>query len=158
MSTLPPPTMTKEQEKNLVALLEQNARDVLPDPPTRVASNGAVLADLPEGSRQILIVDDFAMFSANWQVSTTNPSVHGQPHIKLMGRASPSSDVSHGYIRFVDGSLRRPSYSASRKRIDIYMPSWALAQVHQQLSHANRYLWVGHFAGGHIYGDLHSTP
>lgn len=38
-----------------------------------------------------------------------------------------------------------------------------LAQLEQsaqillvRLGHANRYLWVGHFKGGHIYGDLHS--
>lgn len=148
--------MTNEEERALLAQLEDSAQILL----EQAGAEDAVSirnVDLPEGKRQILHVSSYSMYATNWQVSASNPAVGTQPHIHLKGAPSPSSDVEQGYLRFVDPvDLRRPTYSAKSKRIDIWLDYRSMPQVLVQLGHANRHLWIGHFKGGHIYGDLHS--
>lgn len=150
--------MKKSEEKKLIEELDTAALTLLE---TLGADRGetpmARAQDLPVGTRQILIVKSYSMYSSNWLVSASNPKIGSQPNILLAGHPSPSSQVEKGYVRFVDQSeLRRPTYSAKDKRIDIYLDYRAMPQVLRQLEHKNRFLWVGHFKGGHIYGDLHS--
>ena len=151
--------MKKNDEQKLIKQLEAPALDLL-ETVGAVPSGGVRIQspDLPEGKRQILIVKSYVMYAASWLASTANPKVAAQPYIQLFGAPSPSSKVEMGYIRFVDVSeLRRPTYSAATKRIDLYADYRSMRQVLAQLEHQKRYLWVGHFKGGHIYGDLHST-
>ena len=114
-------------------------------------------SDLPEGTRQILNVQRYILYAGSAQVSAANPKVIAETVIKGEGKPTPSSEVEIGYIRFVQASdLRRPTYSKKRKRIDMYVDFRALPMVLKQLEQTNRYLWIGHFKGGHIYSDLHS--
>ena len=142
------------EENALISTLEQAANDYIEQLEDRIAK-----MDLPVGTRQILSVQKYAMYTANSIDSSANPVVSAQAYIAVSGVPTPSSDVTSGYIRFVDASkLRVPSYTKARKLINIYVDYRSMPQVLEQLTHNNRYLWVGHFSGGHIYGDLHSSP
>ncbi|WP_294226398.1 hypothetical protein [uncultured Shimia sp.] len=143
-------------EDKLITQLERPVKD-LQD--LGIPNAAQIVEDLPEGERQILTVQSYTMIGANWRASSADPNAQCQPHIQLRGTPSPSSKVTNGYIRFVDVQvLRTPSYSARHKQINLFMDYRAMPQILEQLQHAQRYLWVGHFANGHIYGDLHSAP
>jgi len=144
-------SMSEQDETDMLATLDAVVADL------QEAQEKTIVEDLPEGTRQILIVSDVIMYASNWRASAANRTVGSQPYIKLVGQPAPHSEVTLGYIRFVDAAdLREPHYSSARKQITIYVDYRAMAQVLAQLEQANRYLWIGHFAGGHIYGDLHS--
>ncbi|MEP0990898.1 MAG: hypothetical protein ABJG73_15055 [Tateyamaria sp.] len=147
--------MTPKEEETLLIGLENAARDM------RAAvdrSDKPNLADLPEGRKQILLVESYAMYTSNWISSAANPVTNSQPYISVTGRPSPSSEVTSAYIRFVDAAdIAMPRYSAAAKRIQLFLDYRCMPQILTQLSHANRYLWIGHYAGGHYYGDLHSS-
>jgi len=146
----------KLDEGALIDVLEKPMRDLRD---VSRFDDKQIKTDLPENSRQILTVKTYSMISATSRDSLQNPVVTCQPHIAVYGHPAPSSDVERGYIRFVDANaLRTPSYSAKDKLINLYLDYRAMPQVLEQLQHAQRYLWVGHFAHGHIYGDLHSAP
>lgn len=123
------------------------------------AENEQALRDLPEGSRQILKVEKYAMINGSWIVSTANPLVGSIPSIRIDGSPTPSSDATNAYLYFVDASaLKRPSYSAAHKRINLYLDIRSIRMTIEQLKHSHQFIWVGHFAGGHLYGDFHSAP
>ncbi len=104
--------------------------------------------------RQILIVRTAQLFTAG---HLSNGKAGSQGYIRLLGSPSPSSDVTNGYIRFVPpDAVRTPTYSAERTQINIWVDQAYLPMTLAQLSHAERYLWVGFF-GAHTYGDLHSV-
>ncbi len=143
--------MSKTEESDFLSTMETLAADLAE------AQNKTIVEDLPEGTRQILMVEQVALYTANWRVSASNRTVGSLPYIQLLGTPSPSSQVTSGYIRFVDvADLRQPHYVAPRKQITLFVDYRTMPQVLAQLEQANRYLWIGHFSGGHIYGDLHS--
>lgn len=116
-------------------------------------------ADLPEGTRQILKVERHTLINANWIVSATNRTTGVQASILAQGSPTPSSDVNHAYLHFVDAArVPFPRYNATRKRIDLFLDIRTLSLTLEQMKHTHLYVWVGHFAGGHIYGDVHSAP
>ncbi|MEI4195198.1 hypothetical protein [Roseovarius sp. E0-M6] len=117
--------------------------------------------DLPNASqlasRQILVVKNYMMISAS-SVPAGGGDVTCQPIIRCDGTPSPSSKVTHGFIRFApEARLQPPQYRDTAKEIHLWFAYEAIPQVLDQLAHPNRYLWVGFFNGGHIYGDLHSA-
>lgn len=117
--------------------------------------------DLPEGKRQILIVRGHSLTAANFVESQASGKIDSSTVLLLSGNPSPSSNplLQHAYITFVndEGKLRRPSYSASRGIIWLWMPLRLLPSVLAQIHEPNVYCWIGHFANGHIYGDIHTT-
>jgi len=103
--------------------------------------------------RQILIVRTAQLFTAG---HLSDGKAGSQGYIRFLGSPSPSSEVTNGYIRFVTpDAVRAPTYSAERTQINIWVDQAYLPMTLAQLSHSERYLWVGFF-GAHIYGDLHS--
>jgi len=119
------------------------------------------LGDLPEGKRQILLVRQHHLFSANWLESAESGVTDSATVLLLTGKPSPSSDrkLRAAYVTFVrePAKLRRPSYCGTRGVLRLFMrydnlPT-VLAQVHEELV----YCWVGHFGNGHLYGDIHTA-
>ena len=117
--------------------------------------------DLPEGKRQILIVSGHSLISSNYIESQASGRVDSNAQLLLSGKASPHSNplLQHAYITFFeDGAkLRRPSYSAARGIIWLWMPLRMLPVILAQIHEPNVYCWIGHFAGGHIWGDVHTA-
>ena len=150
--------MSKQSEKDLIAEFEKISQAAFEA--ANAPKNGkSTDPNLPEGTRQILVIKSYRMISDNWQDNATNKNVFCSPHIELSGHPTPSSEAVRGYIRFVDPSgLKRPFYSKKTKTITIYMDFRAIPLILEQLGHSQRYLWVGHFSGGHYYGDMHSVP
>ena len=110
-------------------------------------------------SRQILIIENTTFITAGYRESTSNPTPKAAANILVTGQPSSSSDVTYGYIRFAaTPDLRVPSYSSAQKRIDLWVNERHMAQVLAQMTHSSRYLWIGWFNNGHIYGDVHSAP
>jgi len=148
-------TITEEAERELIAALDQIATDFKDahDPGENQARQ------LPEGTRQILYVSSYKAYSASDQLSTANPVLRSQAYLILEGSPTPSSSVTSAVLRFVEAPIRRrPSYSVANKRIDMQLDIGALPLVLEQLKHRTRYVWIGHFQGGHFYADLHTTP
>jgi hypothetical protein len=115
--------------------------------------------DLPEGTRQILEIKNYAMINANWLLSSASGKTGREAVILLTGSSTPSSEVVKAYLRFVDADAQKPpSYIKELKRIDLYLDIRSLPMTLEQLKHKNRYIWVGKFSNGQIYGDMHSTP
>ena len=151
-------SMSKQSEKDLIAAFEQGAEAAVQAHEGQ-KSNKATDPNLPEGTRQILVIKTYRMISDNWQDNDQNKNIFCSPHLELSGHPTPSSEVVRGYIRFVDpNGLKRPRYSKKTKTITIYMDFRAMPMILEQLKHSQRYLWVGHFSGGHYYGDMHTVP
>lgn len=107
--------------------------------------------------RQILTVLQTTYFSAGY-VAATGAAPDTQTYVLVSGQPSPSSDVTRGYLRFVPRSMvKAPRYDARTKTINVWLDIDALALTLAQLRHAKRYLWIGWFAGGHVYCDLHTS-
>ena len=130
----------------------------------------AILKSLPEAAlpeipnrflapRQILIVEGYTLISAGYQPSITDPGSKSLYSIRLHGKPSPSSNVTAGYIHFVDRmDLKPPTWVVERSEINIWMDMRGMKQILMQAEHSTRYLWRGEFANGHVYADLHSVP
>ena len=127
-----------------------------------ITSSRSVLApnsdDLPEGSRQILIVSDHNIVSAGY---ISGGNTNSQSVIILTGQPSPSSDpvLKVAYIMFVpDGdAIRTPQYTKLAGRIDIWVHQRNLQTILTQIHEGNVFCWIGHFANNHIYADIHSS-
>lgn len=117
--------------------------------------------DLPEGTRQILIVKQHCMFSADWLDSAASGKTSSASVLLLLGDPSPHSDqtLKGAYVTFVeDGkNVRQPSYDKARGIIRLELHHRNLPTTLMQLHEPNVYCWVGHFANGHIYGDVHTA-
>ena len=119
---------------------------------------GASNKSLPVCTREILSVDSYVLYTAGSQVDDTSKALRPQAYVLCQGTPTPSSAVTNGYIRFVpDAEMRPPSYSPARKQINLWVRESALAMTLRQLELPRRYLWVGYFNNGHIYGDLHAS-
>ena len=141
------------EEQNLINRLEESSaiplNVVIPMP--------GQTGDLPVGTRQILEIKSFALLNSNWKVSDDDPTVSSQAYILLTGAPTPSSEVEKAYLRFVDmAKIKRPIYSKSQKRIDLYVNVQSIPLILKQLKQDHRYIWIGHFHGGQIYGDIHT--
>jgi hypothetical protein len=79
----------------------------------------------------------------------------------LQGNPSPSSDrgLKLAVIQFVNDSdrIRIPQYIAERGTIYLDMRISQMGGVLAQLHEPDLYCWIGHFEGGHIYGDIHTN-
>ncbi len=127
------------------------------------ASRGPIsasVADLPEGSRQILLVNQHVLFTTSYQPKAGQPS-ESATVVLLSGKASPSSDQSLkvAYITVVaDGkTLRRPNYSRAAGVIRMEVHARNLPTLLRQLELPKVYCWIGHFPTEHIYADVHAT-
>ncbi len=140
MSILPLPI--EEQVDEIISELDHIFE---PNEDARLAATG----------RQILIVQTSQFFTAGHATSGVAGS---QAYIRLLGSPSPSSEVTNGYIRFVEPEeIRTPTYTSERKQINIWVNKEYLPMTLAQMQHSQRYLWIGFF-GAHTYGDLHSSP
>ena len=144
---LPELGLTEEQINELRNLALGSERD-------------ATEEDLPEGKRQILIVSGHSLTSSNYVESQATGRVDSVAQLLLSGKASPSSDpaLQHAYVTFMaeGDKLRRPSYSRARGVIWLWMPIRMLPLVLAQIHEPNVYCWIGHFAQGHIWADIHT--
>ncbi len=117
--------------------------------------------DLPEGTRQILFVSGHTLISSNFVESQITGKVDSNVVLLLKGKASPSSNplLHQAYITFMDdtGKLRRPGYSQKKGTLWLYMPLRMLPVVLAQIHETNVVCWIGHFAGGHIWADIHTS-
>jgi hypothetical protein len=112
--------------------------------------------DLPEGTRQILLIKEYNLINANWIDGGKKDS---RAAILLTGHHSPSSEVTSGNILFLPrGEVRTPDYDRDRKTLVLFFDIALLQATVEQLSYRHRYAWIGHFSGGHIYGDIHASP
>jgi hypothetical protein len=122
--------------------------------------SGTPTDDLPVGSRQILIVKAHIITSSNYLESASSNKTDSSSVIMLTGKASPSSDqtLDHAYIHFFNdtSTLARPYYNKARGEIKLSMHYRNLPTVLAQLHEPQVYCWIGHFASGHIYGDIHT--
>lgn len=112
--------------------------------------------------RQILQVETYTLFTAGYRHSDAAPETRGSAHIALAGTPTPSSNVTNGYIYFVpraDLPSRKhtPQYNPGNKQIKLWLDEAHLPMVLAQLKQTRRYLWVGFFNNGHVYGDLHTA-
>lgn len=128
--------------------------------PGDLASASHERDELPEGSRQILIVDSHRFVCSNFLDSTASGKTDSRTVLRLSGQPSPSShpELAHAYITFVDGqgSVPSPAYSRTKGAIFLWLRSSALPAVLAQMSAPRAYCWIGHFAGGHLYADIHT--
>ena len=126
---------------------------LMPFAPTDDTGTQARLSD-----RQILIVDSYTLHSASFVQSSSDPTPRSGYHVRCTGRPSPSSTVVQGIIHFAHKSaLKTPVFNAKAQQLQLFLDIEGMAQTLTQLTHPDRYLWIGFFAGGHIYGDLHSS-
>lgn len=110
------------------------------------------------GTRQILVIERAVFHTAGYRVSTSDPAARSSANIEVTGRPTPSSQVTKGYIYFVPAAeLRVPVYSPASLQIRLWVNEIYMAQVLDQMRHEERYLWVGWFDNGHVYGDVHSA-
>ncbi len=130
----------------------------------RLLASGAIRDldsdDLPEGTRQILVVSGHTLISSNFVESQATGRTGGDAQMILRGKPSPSSDplLNTAYITFVaDGvTLRRPSYSKAQGKLWLWMHFRSLPLVLTQIHEPSVYCWIGRFAGGHIWADVHA--
>jgi hypothetical protein len=117
-------------------------------------------ADLPEGKRQILRVTSRTLISSNVLDSVASGKTYSVSVLLLKGTGSPKSDkeLKRAYITFVEdsGTVSKPSYSKKKGTIYLWMHYRNLNTVLAQIQKPTTYCWIGHFGGGHIYGDIHS--
>lgn len=147
----------KAVEASIDALLVAHAQSGDHPLDTTVTDKSGV--DLPVGARQILYVDTAVFYTSGFVPSAADPTPGSQGYILLKGRPSPSSDVTSGYIRMVPrDEVKAPRYSKTTKQIQLWVDQAYLQMVLAQMQHAKRYLWIGAFGGGHVYGDLHTAP
>lgn len=118
-------------------------------------------SDLPEGTRQILLVDSHHLFTTNWVDSSQSGKTNSATVVILTGKHSPSSDkeLSKAYITVVeDGEkVQAPKYVKARGAIYIWVHQRQLENLLVQVHEPSVYCWVGHFPRGHIYGDIHTS-
>jgi hypothetical protein len=108
--------------------------------------------------RQILDVRQTLYYAAGYTPSTGQAPA-SQAYVKLTGSPSPNSQVTNGVIRFAPrAALRAPSYHTANTAIQVWVDQDLMVQTLEQLRHATRYLWIGWFANGHVYADLHTSP
>ena len=118
--------------------------------------------DLPVDTRQILLVTKHSVITSNSVDSTASGITQSATVVKLAGVHSPSSDptLTTAYITFVEDSAKVPVPRFIKKKkgseIRLWMHHRNLAALLFQLHEPNVYCWIGHFKGGHIYGDVHT--
>lgn len=139
-----------EEELGITALELEELRKTLQEAPAPTR--------LPEGSRQILIVEGAVLTSASW-VERTGVPTKAMSVVMLRGRPSPSSDrsLTLAYLTFVPepAPLRAPTFGAGVIRL--FMRPAMLSTVLAQVKSKNVFCWVGQFADGHLYGDVHAA-
>ena len=108
--------------------------------------------------REILVIDTFTLYSAGFIPSAADPTPRSEIYLRLDGHPSPSSTVTHGFLRFAPrDALKAPVFKASSKELHLWVDIEGLPQVMEQMKMTYRFLWVGFFGGGHVYGDLHAA-
>lgn len=114
--------------------------------------------DLPEGTRQILIVSNHHLFTAGF---IDGKKTNSQTVVVLTGQPSPNSDsrLNKAYLRFVpdDALVPPPRYVASSGTVHIWLHHRNLETVLTQIHEGKVYCWIGHFANGHVYADVHTS-
>ena len=130
----------------------------------RLASDGERITraeDLPEGTRQILMVSGHSLITANFVASQPSGKIDSSAVLLLTGNASPSShpNLKRAYVTFVDDAapIRSPAYSEAQGTIWLTMRFRNLPMVLSQVHEPNVYCWIGRFAQGHLYGDIHTA-
>jgi len=123
--------------------------------------NPAPIDGLPLGTKQILDIRTYSIISSGFLANQTDKKTYSRLSVMVLGQPSPSSSgkLNHGYLNFTKtANLKPPSYNHARGRIDIYIDVAFLQATLLQLEHPKKYLWIGQYAGGHLYADIHSTP
>ena len=147
----------KDSGSNELGLSERWMKEVIDASRDEAALSSS---DLPEGSRQILVVDQHVLFTTGYQPEKGKPT-ESATVILLSGKASPSSDqtLKAAYVTVVaDGkTLRRPTYSRAAGLIRMEVHARNLPTLLRQLELPKVYCWIGHFAREHIYADVHAT-
>lgn len=117
--------------------------------------------DLPEGTRQILLVAGHSMITSNFLLNTSSGKTDSQAVILLWGNPSPSSDpnLKRIYITFIEDNakVRRPDFNKAGGTIRLWMHCKNMPMVLAQLHEPNVYGWIGHFGQGQIYADIHTS-
>ncbi len=117
--------------------------------------------DLPVDTREIILVKSHCFITSNYIESAANPQVGAAAVILLRGVTSASTNgkPAMAYITFVkdEAKVPRPRYSRSKNTIWLWMPFRQLPVVMAQMHEPAVYCWIGHFAGGHIYADIHTS-
>lgn len=121
-------------------------------------ASGAAKDGDPLPTRQILEINTVTYYSANF-VASTGAAADVQNYVKLEGGPTPNSLIESGYILFVPRDrVRAPVYNTRAKSLRVWFDIAGMPQTLAQLGHSRRYLWIGWFANGHVYADLHTTP
>tara|TARA_B100000315_G_C14394114_1_gene503416 strand:+ start:374 stop:841 length:468 start_codon:yes stop_codon:yes gene_type:complete len=141
--------MAKKPDKQELKIIEDGIKNF--DVNGRVGEN-----------RHILIVTDYTVIVSNWRVSMHNKKTASRSTIQLTGYPSPNSSpmLRTAILTFVpDGeSVRRPVAKSDGSGFYLFLHNSNLATVLSMLSdHATLYCWIGEFADGHIYGDIHGS-
>ncbi len=108
-------------------------------------------------SRQILVVERVVHFTSGFK--RDGASKPEAAHVlRLLGRPTTNTRVTSGYLQFVpQGSMRPPRYDQRHNTLSVWVDLAGMAQTLEQLRHAERYLWIGWFPGGHVFAELHSA-
>lgn len=127
-----------------------------------IASSGAKDRCV-EWQRQILIVKSYSSVHGNF-VRKTNSKPEGASYIILEGEKSPSSCdlLKKAYIEFIprDQPLRKPQFIIRNgsAEIRLFYSEDRMAEIQHTLSSTNNlYCWIGLFADGHVWGDIHAS-
>ncbi|WP_147125396.1 hypothetical protein [Shimia ponticola] len=111
-----------------------------------------------KSDRQILFIDSVIHHSSGF-VERTGAKPGSGNYLRISGRPSPSSDVESAVVYFVPpDQIRAPRYQPTLKRIDLWLNADTMAMTLAQLTHSQRYLFVGTWPNGHVYGDIHTVP
>ncbi len=145
--------MSKGKTDTVERTIEQIAREAAE---THFGLSGAKRATV---EKHILVIKSFIFTSAGFVQNISNPKPQSEANIQVRGKATSNGKLELGYIRFVPTSaLKRPQLSANKKRLDLWIDQEYMDMTLRQFQHANKYLWIGFYAGGHIYSDIHSAP
>lgn len=113
-------------------------------------------APLPLPRRQIMRIEKIARFTSGF-----TPAVQGRAGsaatLKFMGTPTSGNGFTVAMIEFRTADrLRPPKIDEGRNRLLMDMDIATIPHVLEQLRQRHKYIWVGWFAGDHIYADLHT--
>ena len=106
--------------------------------------------------REILYIQDTIHTTA---VEERDGVLRTVAQIECIGIPTPNSSVQRGIVRFrPNGDMKAPYYKAEDGIIRVWLSVAHLEHVLFQISHRNRFLWIGIWPDGYTYADLHSRP
>ena len=158
------PTIKKSSElESMISEIEKNSRSVnkiiVSCQEISAAKNRNLCLDLVESEIFIMIDDDISGFFPGWDIELTKLLLEREEVIAVTARAM-KPDGTYGLMCGVDMDLenRKDDYGIVPKRIDVIMPSMALAVRRSDLRFDENYRGSGwedtDYLFQHFYRDL----